>query len=172
MPHVNLTPETVFKPAAPDSEPVVAFAGGKRKLCEQDQYKQLISAELARQGTFCAHLADRMGLSRAKLHKILKQKSPLSDDLRDQIFDVLGIDHARAKFSVALLQDHRAYVDQAVFLATESLKSFYFEVMTCRRGAIEVDLRPAIIHEAARRAYDLLLSHQERVLQNSQTLQA
>jgi len=29
-----------------------------------------------------------------------------------------------------------------------------------------------VIHEAARRAYDLLLSHQERVLQNNQTLQA
>ena len=172
MPQINLTPETVFKPCAPDSDPAFAFGGDKPKLTEQDQYKQLIGVELARQGTFCAHLADRMGLSRTKLHKILKQKSPLSEDLRDQIFDVLGIDHARAKFSVVLLQDHRAYTDQAVFLATESLKSFYLEVMTCRRGSIEVDLRPAIIHEAARRAYDLLLSHQERVLQNSQTLQA
>lgn len=172
MPHVNLTPETVFKPGAPGSEPVFAFAADKHKFCEQDQYKQLISAELLRQGICCAHLADRMGISRAKLHKILKQKSPLIDSLRDQIFDALGIDHARAKFSVAMLQDHRAYVDQAAFLATESLKSFYLEVMTCRRGSIEVDLRPAIIHEAARRSYDLLLSHQERVIQNSQTLQA
>ena len=70
------------------------------------------------------------------------------------------------------LQDPVFVANQAVFLATESLKSFYLEVMTCRRGSIEVDLRPAIIHEAARRAYDLLLSHQERVMQNHQTLQA
>lgn len=45
-------------------------------------------------------------------------------------------------------------------------------MLTCRRGSIEVDLRPAVIHGAARRAYDLLLSHQERVMQNNQTLQA
>jgi hypothetical protein len=107
-------------------------------------------------------------LSRAKLHKILKQSNPLSDALRDQIFDELGIDHVRAKISVALLHDPHVYVEQSVFLATESLKSFYFEVLTCRRASIEVDLRPAVIHEAARRAYDLLLSHQERVLQNNQ----
>jgi hypothetical protein len=83
-----------------------------------------------------------------------------------------GIDHVRAKISVALLHDPHAYVVQSVFLATESLKSFYLEVLTCRRGSIEVDLRPAVIHEAARRAYDLLLSLRERVMQNNQTLQA
>jgi hypothetical protein len=94
------------------------------------------------------------------------------NDLRDRIFDELGMDHVRAKISVALLHDPRAYAEQSVFLATESLKSFYLEVLTCRRGSIEVDLRPAVIHEAARRAYDLLLSHQERVMQSSQTLQA
>jgi hypothetical protein len=105
-------------------------------------------------------------------HKILKQTNPLTDDLRDRIFDELGMDHVRAKISVALLHDPQAYAEQSVFLATESLKSFYLEVLTCRRGSIEVELRPAVIHEAARRAYDLLLSHQERVMQNSQTLQA
>jgi len=173
MPHRNLTPETVFKPSSPPgSEPVFAFASPSSRGCEQDQYKQLINAELARQSILPAHLADRMDLSRAKLHKILKQTNPLTDDLRDRIFDELGMDHVRAKISVALLHDPGAYAEQSVFLATESLKSFYLEVLTCRRGSIEVDLRPAIIHEAARRAYDLLLSHQERVMQNSQTLQA
>jgi hypothetical protein len=132
----------------------------------------LINAELARQGIPPAHLADRMGMSRPRLHKILKQTNPLPEGLRDRIFNELGMDHVRAKISVALLRDPDAYANQAVFLATESLKSFYLEVMTCRRGSIEVDLRPAIIHEAARRAYDLLLSHQERVMQNHQTLQA
>ena len=56
-----------------------------------------------------------MGLSRAKLHKILKQSNPLSDLLRDQIFDELGIDHVRAKISVALLHDPHAYVEQCVY---------------------------------------------------------
>jgi hypothetical protein len=173
MPHRNLTPETVFKPSdPPGSETVFAFANLEPRVCEQDHYKQLINSELVRQGILPAHLADRMSLARAKLHKILKQSNPLSDALRDQIFDELGIDHVRAKISVALLHDPHAYVEQSVFLATESLKSFYLEVLTCRRGSIEVDLRPAVIHEAARRAYDLLLSHQERVLQHDQTLQA
>ena len=173
MPHRDLTPETVFKPSSPaGSEPVFAFASPAPLRCEQEQYKHLINAEMMRQGILPARLADRMGLSRAKLHKILKQSNPLSDLLRDQIFDELGIDHVRAKISVALLHDPHAYVEQSVFLATESLKSFYLEVLTCRRGSIEVDLRPAVIHEAARRAYDLLLSHKERVLQNNQTLQA
>lgn len=173
MPHRNLTPDTVFKPSSsPGSEPVFAFANPRPRACEQGQYKQLINAELARQGILAAHLADRMGLSRPKLHKILKQNNQLNDALRDQIFDVLGMDHVRAKISVTLLHDPNAYVEQSVFLATESLKSFFCEVLTCRRGSIEVDLRPAIIHEAARRAYDLLLSHQERVMQNGQTLQA
>lgn len=173
MPHRNLTPDTVFKPSnPPGSEPVFAFANPGPRACEQEQYKQLINTELARQGIHAAHLADRMGLSRTKLHKILKQTNHLTDGLRDQLFDALGIDHVRAKISVTLLRDHNAYAEQSVFLATESLKSFYLEVLTCRRGSIEVDLRPAVIHEAARRAYDLLLSHQERVMQNDQTLQA
>ncbi|MFC0589499.1 hypothetical protein ACFFF7_08750 [Novosphingobium aquiterrae] len=173
MPHRNLTPETVFKPSAdPETEPVFLFANPNPGPGEQDQYKQLINAELARQGIPPAHLADRMRIPRPRLHKILKQTNPLTEGLRDRIFRELGMDHVRAKISVALLHDPDAYANQAVFLATESLKSFYLEVMTCRRGSIEVDLRPAIIHEAARRAYDLLLSHQERVMQNDQTLQA
>lgn len=173
MPHRNLTPDTVFKPSSPPgSESVFAFANPGLRESEQEQYKRLINDELVRQGILPAHLADRMQIARPRLHKILKQTNPLPDCLRDRIFDELGMDHVRAKFSVALLHDPRAYVEQAVFLATESLKSFYLEVLTCRRGSIEVDLRPAVIHEAARRAYDLLLSHQERVMQNSQTLQA
>lgn len=173
MPHRNLTPETVFKPSTdPEVEPVFLFANPKPGVGEQDQYKQLICAELTRQGIPPAHLADRLRMTRPRLHKILKRTNPLTEGLRDRIFNELGIDHVRAKFSVALLRDPDAYANQAVFLATESLKSFYLEVMTCRRGSIEVDLRPAIIHEAARRAYDLLLSHQERVMQNDQTLQA
>lgn len=173
MPHRNLTPDTVFKPSAPPgSEPVFAFANSGPRACEQEQYKQLINAELARQGILAAHLADRMGLSRPKLHKILKGNNQLTDTLRDQIFDALGIDHVRAKFSVAFLHDPQAYVEQAAFVTIETLKSFYLEVLTCRRGSIDVDLRPAIIHEAARRAYDLLLHHQERVMQNDDILQA
>lgn len=173
MPHRNLTPETVFKPRSPaGNEPLFAFATPEPRGSEQERYKDLINAEMARQGIVPAHLADRMGLSRAKLHKILKQTNPLPDALRDRIFDQLGIDHVRAKFCVVLLHDPGAYVEQRVFLATESLKSFYLEVLTCRRGSIEVELRPAVIHEAARRAYDLLLSHQERVIQNHQTLLA
>ncbi|WP_235982116.1 hypothetical protein [Novosphingobium aerophilum] len=168
-----MTPETVFKPSTdPEVEPVFLFANPKPGVGEQDQYKQLICAELTRQGIPPAHLADRLRMTRPRLHKILKRTNPLTEGLRDRIFNELGIDHVRAKISVALLRDPDAYANQAVFLATESLKSFYLEVMTCRRGSIEVDLRPAIIHEAARRAYDLLLSHQERVMQNDQTLQA
>lgn len=173
MPHRNLTPDTVFKPSAPPgSEPVFAFANSEALDCEQDQYKQLIKAELVRQGLPPAHLADRMQIPRPKLHKILKQNTPLSDTMRDQIFAELGIDDVRARFSVALLRDYRAYSEKSAFVAVEGLKSLYLELKTCRRGAIDVDLRPAIIHEAVRRAYDLLLSHQDRVMQNDQTLQA
>lgn len=173
MPHRNLTPDTVFKPSAPPgSEPVFAFANPGPRVCEQDQYKQLINAELARQGLPPAHLADRMQIPRPKLHKILKQNTPLSDTMRDQIFAELGIDDVRARFSVSLLRDYRAYSEKSAFVAVEGLKSLYLELKTCRRGSIDVDLRPAIIHEAVRRAYDLLLSHQDRVMQNDQTLQA
>jgi hypothetical protein len=51
-----------------------------------------------------AHLADRMQIPRAKLHKILKQtNAAVGRPLRDKIFDELGIDHVRAKISVAML---------------------------------------------------------------------
>lgn len=173
MPHRNLTPETVFKPLdTAQTETVVALEGPPPTSCEQDQYKKLIAAELMRKGMPLAHLADRLRLPRPRLHKILKRTSPLSEELRDRIFGELGIDAVRAIISIALLHDYRTYVGQAAFLTAESMKSFYLEVMTCRRGSIEVDLRPAIIHEAARRAYDLLLQHQERVMMNDQTLQA
>jgi hypothetical protein len=79
MPHRNLTPETVFKPSSPPgSEPVFAFARPSPGGCEQDQYKQLINAELARQGILPAHLADRMRLSRTKLHNVARRlRSPV-----------------------------------------------------------------------------------------------
>jgi hypothetical protein len=68
MPHRNLTPETVFKPSTdPETEPVFLFANPNMGSGEQDQYKQLINAELARQGILPAHLADRMGMPRPRL---------------------------------------------------------------------------------------------------------
>ena len=86
MPHRNLTPETVFKPSSPPgSEPVFAFASPNPGGCEQDQYKQLINAELARQGILPAHLADRMCLSRPKLHKC----GPACK--RDPVSGVIGV---------------------------------------------------------------------------------
>lgn len=172
MPHMNLTPDTVFAPKLLSrSEPLFAFACSKPAACEQEQYKLLINTELARQGTFCAHLADRINMPRTRMHKILKQGSPLSDSLRDQIFQEMGIDHVRAKISVALLNDHAAYFDQAVFLAAENLKGFFFEAKTAQRGSIEIEIRPAVVHQAARHTYDLLVVHQTRVLHFDHNLQ-
>jgi hypothetical protein len=152
--------------------PYFAFANPGPRGCEQDQYKQLINAELARQGILPAHLADRMRLSRAKLHKILKQTNPLTDDLRDRIFDELGMDHVRAKISVALLHDPLAYVRAIGFPRDRKPE----ELLS--RGA---DL-PARLNRGGSAASDDPRSraasirpaslHQERVLQNSQTLQA
>ena len=103
---------------------------------------------------------------------MIRQTCALTDDLRDKLFAELGIDHVRAKFSVALLNDYTAYREQAAFLTCEGLKSFYCEIATCRSGEIQVDLRPAIIHAALRKAYEMLLSHQARVLEHDQNLQA
>lgn len=52
------------------------------------------------------------------------------------------------------------------------MKGFYCEILTRRRGEIQVTLRPPIIHEALGRAYEMLLSHQERVMEHDRTLQA
>lgn len=172
MSHRDLTPDTVFRMRGPPDDDMAAdIEGTPSPACEQQLYKQLIQTELARQGVRPAHLADRMRLARPRLHKILKQHSPLTETLRDQIFAELGIDPVRAKISVVLLHNGLAYAEPAVVLAAEIFKSFYLELLSCRRGAIVVDLRPAVIHEAVRRIYDLLLSHQERVLLSSETLQ-
>lgn len=172
MPHSALTPETAFKPSTTAGEtPLFAFAHPSPRLSEQDQYKRLIDAEATRQGIPLAHLADRLGIKRTRLHKIVRQSNPLSENLRDRMFEELGIDHVRAKVCVALLCDYEAYGEPNLFLVTEGLKSFYCEVVSCRRGEIHVDLRPAIIHAALGKAYEALLSHQERVLENEQNLQ-
>ncbi|MBB6125452.1 hypothetical protein [Sphingobium subterraneum] len=173
MPHSTVTPDTVFRPSpASGQESAFSFGEPPQRLSEQQQYKRLIDAEAARQGIPLAHLADRLHMHRTRLHKVIRQTRALKDELRDRLFAELGIDHVRAKFSVALLHDYTAYGEQAVFLACEGLKSFYCEVATCRRGEIQVDLRPAIIHEALRKAYEMLLSHQARVLEHNRTLQA
>lgn len=173
MPHSALTPETVFKlNTETGGQPVFMFAGAAPQLSEHDQYKRLIDAELTRQGIPLAHLADRLSIRRTHLHKIIRQTGILSDNLRDRLFEKLAIDHVRAKLCVALLRDYTAYQDQAAFLASEGLKSFYCEVVSCRSGEIHVELRPAIIHAALRRAYELLLSHQDRVIEHDQNLQA
>lgn len=172
MPHSALTPETAFKPAtAPGETPLFAFAHTPPRLGEQEQYKQLIDAEANRQGIPLAHLADRLDIPRTRLHKIVRQTNPLSENLRDRLFEALGIDHVRAKVCVTLLSDWEAYAEPRMFLVTEALKSFYCEVYSCRRGEIHVDLRPAIIHAALGKAYEALLSHQDRVLENEQNLQ-
>ncbi|MDP3907692.1 hypothetical protein [Novosphingobium sp.] len=148
-----------------------AFAEDRPRLSEQEQYKRLIAAELARQNLPLGHLADRIGLLRTRLHKIIRKTGLLTEDLRDQLFAELAIDHVRAKISVVLLQDPDAYAEQSVFLAAEALKAFYYEVATCRSGEIHVDLRPAIIHLALHKTYEMLLIHQERVLEHDRDLQ-
>ncbi len=173
MPNSALTPETVFRPRSTStSESVFCFGDSTPRLSEQEQYKRLIDAEAARQGIPIAHLADRLEIHRTRLHKVIRQTRALTDDLRDKLFAELGIDHVRAKFSVALLNDYTAYREQAAFLTCEGLKGFYCEVATCRSGEIQVELRPAIIHAALRKAYEMLLSHQARVLEHDQNLQA
>jgi hypothetical protein len=173
MPHRALTPETVFKPSTEaGNQPVFMFAGPSVQLSEHDQYKRLIDVELTRQGLPLAHLADRLSIRRTHLHKIIRQNGILTDIMRDRLFENLAIDHVRAKFCIVMLRDYTAYGDQAAFIAAEGLKGFYCEVATCRSGELHVELRPAIIHTALRRAYELLLSHQDRVIEQNQNLQA
>ena len=63
-----------------------AFAEDRPRLSEQEQYKRLIAAELARQNLPLGHLADRIGLLRTRLHKIIRKTGLLTEDLRDQLF--------------------------------------------------------------------------------------
>jgi len=173
MPHRTVTPETVFSARLTSpNDPAFSFGEVPPRLSEQEQYKRLIDLQAAKLGHPLAHLADRLGIARPRLHKVIRKKVALKDDLRDQLFEALGIDCVRAKFCVAILNDHTAYDDADVFLICEAMKGFYCEIITRRRGEIQVTLRPPIIHEALGRAYDMLLSHQARVLENDRTLQA
>ncbi|GEO01951.1 hypothetical protein FHS51_002858 [Sphingobium wenxiniae] len=173
MPHSTVTPETVFCPKpASLGDSVFCFGQAAPRLSEQEQYKRLIDAEAGKQGLPLAHLADRLEIARPRLHKVIRKKVALKDDLRDRLFEALDIDCVRAKFCVTFLHDHTAYDDPEVFLICEAMKGFYCEILTRRRGEIQVTLRPPIIHEALGRAYDMLLSHQERVMEHDRTLQA
>lgn len=168
-----VTPNTVFEAretahngsAFRFSEPCV-------RLSAQEQYKRLIDAESARQGLPLAHLADRLDIARPRLHKVIRGKVRLGDDLRDRLFEALEIDAVRATFCVALLDDYKAYTNLEVVLTCEALKGFYYEIITRQRGEILVPLRPSIVHEAQGRAFELLLLHQTRVIEYDQTLQA
>ena len=173
MPNSTLTPETVFlSKLAPTTDSVFSFGEGPSSLSEQEQYKRLIDNQAAKQSVPLAHLADRLVIGRPRLHKVIRKNLALKDDLRDRLFEALGIDCVRAKFCVAFLHDHTVYDDPDVFLVCEGLKGFYCEIISRRRGEIQVALRPPIIHEALGRAYELLLSHQERVMENDRALQA
>jgi hypothetical protein len=169
MLHGAMTPETVFNFTFDVRNPHGA-AGPSDAATEQARYKRLINSELARQAIPLAHMADKLGLLRSKLHKVLRQNAFLAEDLRDQLFEQLEIDHTRATIAVSMLKSEAAYYDQAVFLAAEALKGLYCEAASGRRGAIQVDLRPAIIHTALGKTYEMLLTHQERVLEANRTL--
>lgn len=172
MPHRTVTPETVFRARpASTSDSVFSFGETSPRLSEQDQYKRLIDDQAAKQGMPLAHLADRLEIRRPRLHKVIRKSLALKDDMRDRLFEVLGIDCVRAKFCVAFLHDHTVYDDPDVFLVCEGLKGFYCEIISRRRGEIQVALRPPIIHEALGRAYAMLLTHQDKVLENDRTLQ-
>lgn len=169
----KVTPETVFASNMEmPGDSVFQFDKASQSASEQSEYKRLIDVQAARQGLRLAHLADRLAIGRPRLYKVIRKNVVLRDDLRDRLFAILGIDCVRAKFSVAFLHDHTAYDDPEVFLICEAMKGFYCEIITRRRGEIQVSLRPPIIHEALGRAYDMLLSHQARVLENDRTLQA
>lgn len=169
----NVTPDTVFNPglALPD-DPVFRFDDPSEPLSAQEQYKRLINAEAGKQGLPLGHLADRIGISRSRLHKIIRRRVILPDELRDQLFAALGIDGVRARFCVVMLANHALYDDPDVFLICEAMKGLYCEIVTRRRGEIQVSLRPCIIYEAMGRAFDLLLSHQVRMLEHDRSLQA
>ena len=153
-------------------EPIFRFGGSSSHTSAQEQYKRLIDAEAGRQGLPLAHIADRIAIGRSRLHKVIRGQGLLREDLRDRLFEVLGIDAVLARFCVALLDDYKAYANPDVFLTCEAMKGFYTEIVTRQRGEILVSLRPSIIHETQRRAYDMLLTHQARVLENEQSLQA
>lgn len=169
MLHGAITPETVFHPVM-DTRDADQRSGDAERETEQSRYKRLINSELSRQAIPLAHMADRLGLLRTRLHKVLRQGAFLSDQLRDQLFEELAIDHTRASIAVTMLKREAAYHDQAVFLAAEGLKGLYCEAASGRRGEIRVELRPAIIHFALGKTYEMLLTHQERILEAHRTL--
>ena len=111
--HGAMTPETVFNPTF-ILRNANHGAGASDADTEQCRYKRLINGELARQSIPLAHMADKLGLQRTKLHKVLRQGAFLSEDLRDQLFEELGIDHTRATIAVSMLKSEATYHDQAV----------------------------------------------------------
>lgn len=171
MPHRTLTPDTVFRPRPPADE-VSAFSFGlsPESRSEQKQYKLLIVDQAAKQAVPLAHLADQIGVGRSRLHKVLRNGAALADELRDRLFEALSIDDVRARVCVALLHDFAVYDDPSTLLVCEALKGFCCEVVTRRRGELHVSVRPQLIHEAMGRAYQMLLAHQDRVLEADRTL--
>lgn len=166
MPHRTLTPETVFRPSSSaDEASAFSFGEAKKPLTEQDRYKLLIIEQAAQQSLPLGHLADRLGVGRSRLHKILRNGSALSDELRDHLFRALAIDPVRAKFCVVFLHDHAVYDDPSIQIVCEAMKGFCCEVLFCRRGELHVSIRPQLIHAALGHTYELLLKHQARVLE-------
>ena len=152
------------RPSA-DEPSAFSFGPTKKPLTEQDRYKLLIIEQAAKQALPLGHLADRIGAGRSRLHKVLRNGAALSDELRDRLFDALELDPVRAKFCVVFLHNQTAYDDPSISVVCEAMKGFCSEVLSCRRGELHVSIRPQLIHEALGRTYEMLLKHQERVLE-------
>lgn len=166
MPHRSLTPETVFRPRPSADEPsAFSFGPAMKPLSEQDRYKLLIVEQAAKLALPIGHLADRIGVNRSRLHKVLRNGAALSDELRDSLFEALEIDPVRAKFCVVLLHNEAAYDDPSISVVCEAMKGFCSEVLSCRRGELHVSIRPQLIHAALGKTYEMLLQHQARVLE-------
>jgi len=130
---------------------------------EQQLYKTLISNVRTASGVTLTTLADKMDMSISQISRLLGTKKTLSDQNRDKFFKVLEIDQARAKLCVVWFHDPAIYDEFTALAMTEALRELQNQFSTCRTD-IHIDIKPSIIHELMKRAFDKLLHHQEQVL--------
>jgi hypothetical protein len=162
-----LTPDKAFAPAhaIPKQSLIQAqfdFEGAPPLCDEQRLYKELIQQKMSSNSVTFGDLATKLGLSRQTLSKCITRTLNLPDDRRDKIFEILAIDHVRAKICVVFMRRVDVYDDLSVIMLAEAVKSFFCHIQTCRTG-IHIEIKAPIIHEVMKRGVDMLLQHHDRV---------
>ncbi|NBW75729.1 MAG: hypothetical protein EBR34_08010 [Sphingomonadaceae bacterium] len=138
---------------------------------DNSRYRNLIERHRERQHLTYQQLASRTGLTKNRVWRLLTTDCPFPIAERDALLAALDLDAERARLTVSYFQDIDLY-DELQGIHIYQAYASMTKQFTSNPDALVIDIKPSIFDEVMRRAFSMLLQHQETVLANAERLSA